>query len=417
MLTAQGKTVEQKDAPSDAWVPATDQEILAVRDQLYRMLASPLFSHSKRYPRFLRYVVERTLEGRSDELKERTLGVEVFDRDPDYDTSLDAIVRITAGEIRKRIAQYYHESGHAHEVRIDLPSGSYIPEFRPSLEQLSLSPLLSAANATSSTTAVADTLPERGRSWLLIFAVATICLSALGAFLWLHYRANKSALDQLWQPVLDSSSSVLICVGEQNKTVPHNLGPDPTVSEYLLEMDHILIPDGIAMSRLTNLVQGKGKSYTIQGGTATTFTDLQQGPVILIGAFNNEWTLRLTSHLRYVFSKAPDSSISSIVDNQDPIHRHWEVDYNTPLSKLPADYAIVARFFSSETDRTVVVAGGIGAHGTIAAGEFLTTPAYLNAFAAQAPKGWAHKNMEVVIRTEMINGKSGPPRVVAAYFW
>jgi len=63
------------------------------------------------------------------------------------------------------------------------------------------------------------------------------------------------------------------------------------------------------------------------------------------------------------------------------------------------------------------VAGGIGAHGTIAAGEFLTTPAYLNAFAAQAPKGWAHKNMEVVIRTEMINGKSGPPRVVAAYFW
>src|SRR3984893_4549136 len=101
----------------------------AVRSQMERMLANPLFKNSKRFPVFWRYVVERTLEGHAAELKERTLGVEVFGREPNYDTNADPIVRTTAGEIRKRIAQYYHEHGHESEIRIDLSPGSYVPEF------------------------------------------------------------------------------------------------------------------------------------------------------------------------------------------------------------------------------------------------------------------------------------------------
>ena len=77
----------------------------------------------------LRYVVERAIEGQTEHLKERTLGVAVFGRDPAYDTNLDPVVRVTAGEIRKRIAQYYHEPGHESEIRIDFPPGSYLPEF------------------------------------------------------------------------------------------------------------------------------------------------------------------------------------------------------------------------------------------------------------------------------------------------
>src|SRR5207244_6830027 len=93
------------------------------------LLGNPLFSHSRRYPSMLRYVVEHALSGDSGQLKERTLGIEVFSRDPHYDTNLDPVVRTTAGEIRKRIAQYYHEPGHEGEVRIDFPPGSYLPEF------------------------------------------------------------------------------------------------------------------------------------------------------------------------------------------------------------------------------------------------------------------------------------------------
>src|ERR1700735_1615391 len=93
-------------------------EVAAQRE---RLLENSHFSHSRRFPSFLRFIVQEELEGRGDQLKERTLGVEVFGRDASYDTTSDPIVRVTAAEIRKRIAQYYQEPGHANELRISLP--------------------------------------------------------------------------------------------------------------------------------------------------------------------------------------------------------------------------------------------------------------------------------------------------------
>jgi hypothetical protein len=96
----------------------------SVREQLEKMLASPIFRNSRRYSSLFRYVVEHALAGQTEKLKERTLGVEVFGRPPDYDTNLDPVVRIAASEIRRRIAQYYYQAGHETEIRIDLPTGS-----------------------------------------------------------------------------------------------------------------------------------------------------------------------------------------------------------------------------------------------------------------------------------------------------
>lgn len=95
-----------------------------------RLVSNRLFGSSKRYPSLLRYVVEESLQGRAEDLKERTLGVQVFARAPDYDTNLDHIVRSTASEVRKRLRLYYHEPGHESEVFIDLPAGTYVPVFR-----------------------------------------------------------------------------------------------------------------------------------------------------------------------------------------------------------------------------------------------------------------------------------------------
>ncbi len=113
-----------------AGVAETEVDRAAVQAQLERILANPLFRNSKRYPNLLRYVVERTLDGHPGELKERTLGIEVFGREPDYDTNLDPVVRTTAAEIRKRLAQYYQEPNHETEPRIDLPLGSYAARFQ-----------------------------------------------------------------------------------------------------------------------------------------------------------------------------------------------------------------------------------------------------------------------------------------------
>src|SRR5579863_1506376 len=125
-LTSRGKVSEF----IAGGVSESDVDRAAIQAQLERILANPLFTHSKRYPNLLRYVVERTLDGHPGELKERTLGIEVFGRDPEYDTNLDPVVRTTAAEIRKRLAQYYQEPDRETEPRIDLPLGSYAARFQ-----------------------------------------------------------------------------------------------------------------------------------------------------------------------------------------------------------------------------------------------------------------------------------------------
>src|ERR1700736_2162169 len=101
-----------------------------VREQLNRLLGHPLFTNSKRYPVLLTYIVEQTLLGNAGDLKERTIGVEAFGREPSYDVNLDPVVRTTAAEVRKRLIQYYYRLDHARELVIELPLGSYVPSFR-----------------------------------------------------------------------------------------------------------------------------------------------------------------------------------------------------------------------------------------------------------------------------------------------
>src|SRR5580692_4022598 len=101
-----------------------------IREQLKRLLAHQLFMNSKRYPVLLAYTVEQALLGNAGELKERTIGVEAFGREPNYDVNLDPVVRTTAAEVRKRLIQYYYSPDHAKELIIELPVGSYVPSFR-----------------------------------------------------------------------------------------------------------------------------------------------------------------------------------------------------------------------------------------------------------------------------------------------
>ena len=121
--------MNRSSAIRDAWHPQTRQDRDAILLELQEVLASPHFCNSKRYPALLKYIVENTLAGNAELLKERTLGVEVFDRPPSYDTNTDTVVRYTAGEVRKRLSLYYHELERKPVIQISLPAGSYIPEF------------------------------------------------------------------------------------------------------------------------------------------------------------------------------------------------------------------------------------------------------------------------------------------------
>jgi adenylate cyclase len=100
-----------------------------VRGQLDRLLASEVFAGSARLSRFLRYVVERTLAGEGDRLKEYAIGVDVFDRDDGYDPRLDSLVRVEAGRLRTKLSEYYAGAGVADPVVIRMPRGGYAPVF------------------------------------------------------------------------------------------------------------------------------------------------------------------------------------------------------------------------------------------------------------------------------------------------
>ena len=100
-----------------------------VRDHLKEVIASRAFAGSKRAQDFLQLIVEHALAGRFDSLRERMIGAEMFGRPIGYDTANDAVVRVKATEVRKKLTQYYQESDTPHPVRIELPTGSYVPKF------------------------------------------------------------------------------------------------------------------------------------------------------------------------------------------------------------------------------------------------------------------------------------------------
>src|SRR5579872_3328914 len=114
---------------SQGQVPGLAPSEERIREELGRVLASHEFRTSKRSQEFLKYVVENTLNGHADMLKERTIGIEVFGRSTSYDPSDDATVRVKAGEVRKRLGLYYSTEGAHNPLRIEMPSGTYVPEF------------------------------------------------------------------------------------------------------------------------------------------------------------------------------------------------------------------------------------------------------------------------------------------------
>src|SRR5579862_1120577 len=111
-------------------VEAGGQEAARTRRQLQQVLESELFTRADQLSRFLRFIVERHLEGRQEELKESVIGVEVFGRKPDYNPKYDPIVRTEARRLRARLSEYYTNGGKSDPLVIDLPKGGYVPMVR-----------------------------------------------------------------------------------------------------------------------------------------------------------------------------------------------------------------------------------------------------------------------------------------------
>jgi hypothetical protein len=427
-------------------VTLTDSEREVIRKQLNRILGSFAIRTSKKCSDFLRYVVEEALAGRSDGLKERTLGIEVFHRGPLYDTNTDPVVRVTAGEVRKRLAQYYDQPSHQREIRIELPRGSYVPAFHhPEDIPLTSNPDgLPAAESLPGSGAEADeqlTIPigQPGRTApkgvigrLFGLSLALIAGLLLGAFV-VHSRGlgtrppvQSTALDQFWAPVVNSPGPVWLCIGQvyaNQITLQPNGSIDPFDTPYVVRADAttphpvVVLADSATLARVTGFLQSRNKNFTIHGESETNLSDLTNGASVLIGAFNNDWTIRLNDSLRFHFEMNPATRAEWIVDRDNPgkkIGTHIPGPWG---GNVETAYAIISRVRDASTGQMVISIGGISSYGTLAAGNFVSDPTYMKQFAGHEPSDWASKNLQLLIAADVVNGSLGEPRVVKSYSW
>ena len=233
-------------------------------------------------------------------------------------------------------------------------------------------------------------------------------------------RSRPTTLDRFWSPVLNTSESVVVCFPQSSiDGITLRNAADPLQQRRLEEkMSGVVVDDLQPLVSLSGLLEMRHQRYNLMGEEAATLTDLRQGPAIFVGAFDNPWTLRLTRGLRFRFGNDPQMTQFWIEDTQSPAKTRWGVDRTVQqATNNYRDYAIVARFRDANTGQLAVIAAGIARGGTVAAGEFLTQPGNMDSIRSQAPKDWAGDNMEFVLSTEIIDGRSSPPKVEATYFW
>ena len=428
----------------EAWHPQTAHDREVVLRELQDILASPHFCNSKRYPALLRYIVEKTLAGDADHLKERTLGIEVFERQSSYDTNADTVVRYTAGEVRKRLSLYYHELDRKPLVQISLPAGSYVPEFihpQSDLEEFGLpsapigrahpvhdetnpaheiDPLTFAAGPGSALRRFGEVNAHSGpsilrrrssrRRWLV--AAAILAIAALAGGWRYHALRARTPLDDFWAPILRDQPEAMVCIGGSVFDQTHVSGVMTAGKD--IDYPFVSLQSASAIAQLSALLERKGGVATeLRTAANTPLSELREHPVVLLGGYNNQWTLRLLQPLRFHF--VPVTAGEAIIDATKP---------GAPLERDPAlpyssadDYALVARFRDPTTDSWVVTLAGIGRNGTEAAAHFATSARYMQELRDRVRTDFSNRNVEAVLKVNVIDGKTGAPTILDAYVW
>jgi hypothetical protein len=412
---------------------AVDRAI--VLRELELILNSSAFRQSNRSRQFLSFVVRHKLDGHEDLLKERTIGAELFDRKADYSTGDDAIVRVQAGDVRKRLEHYYEhyymEFGHESRFRIELPVGSYVPEFRFRANER---PVVAAQTAA----------PRRRKVFSWFLPVACAIVVAVPLLVWVTRAVPKpTALDEFWAPVFSTSRPVLICLPklvlylpsydlfrDYSKTHP---GTFQTTIERLgqpLPLDPnqkiawgdmrafpdlgLVSGDVYAGFRISSLLNRVNKENQLRIGNASSFEDLRNFPAVTVGAYSNRWTLEMTSSLRFVFA---ESEGILWIEDRDAPGKRW-LNKLDDRGQVIEDFGVATRLLDSKTGQLVITVAGITGPGTDAAAQLISDPQYLGPALKSAPGDWKKKkNLQFVVKTEVVEGVAGRPQVVASYFW
>jgi len=425
----------------------SDEQKKAVREEMERILHSEPFRLSPRCSQFLRFVVESTLEGHEEQLKERIIGIEVFGRSPSYLTEGDSVVRVRATEVRRRLSQYYANFPHLSDCRIEIPPGSYIPRFRAG-DGIVTDEETAPGESIASGAIASHAAPGRGRLRFpilgLLIALAGLVFIAYSRFSAAHHvkvtaDANEAQLEQFWQPAIQDPKPVLICIGSpttytysgsfqgnyvREHGIDPNLQPQWTIDSQKGDIPgKVIIPvkaeyvgagDANLAALLSSLFGRLRKPSEFRLSENTSYTEISDAPTVLIGAFTNRWTLQSVSKEPFFFAqKGPDR----LIEERDGQHRQWIAPHLHADGTTGEDFALVSRLVDSETGKFLVAAAGISGFGSRAAGYFLTRPDLLARAVSQAPADWPRKNLQFVLETRIVDGAPTAPEVVAWRTW
>ncbi len=439
-LTARGHAVGVamvNDSENKSATSALSAEVrTAVRAELEILLAAPIFSQSNRCKSFLSHIVLETISGNANQLKERTVGISVFGRATDYDTGEDSIVRVTANDVRKRLGQFYRESPAFHPVQIDLPRGSYVPEFRiqPSTRTGKREAIYGDHRSPEESTASTPVAPPLSSPVGMATAKSNIrrhflfwttsVLSIIGVLAFAIWRGRTQKTPDIWASFIHANVPVLICIDTHDLRFRSAAAPDSQkFIDLVLSKQSIALDDAAVLSSMASILGRKGIPFRVVGADQTSLSDLRRQPAIFIGAIDNKWTLRLTQGLRYRIEVAnqPGSGsdkepIASIVDSEHQGSTPWTTDLSVPFTAWKSDYAIVAKMDDPTTGVPVLIEAGLGNPGSVAASELITSEA-LSRRLTDESSCQGKSNLEAVVETEIIDTKPGPPHVIRLACW
>ena len=455
-------------APQENLYPES-QNPERLQQALDQILSSGPFRNTLQCQSLLRYIVKHSLAGEDNLLRERVIGSEIFGRRPDYETGDDPVVRIRVAEVRKRLAQYYQSLHETPEVHIEIPSGCYRATFRwnnsfhatineqletlvtvvPETELADISaigtgqhplPQASPALQAPQIATVPDALPSpstRKNSWKIwVVVAASLLLAGIAGFTSSSWNnAQAKHFKAFWSPWTNSPKPVIIVIGSNAVYRLSDSVTDQYAKDHQLEThgqeffvpfaptailhgsdlhpsvdSFVALGDVASVSALVANLTRQKQSFQERFPNDISFAELRNSPTLLVGGFNNPMTLELTKGLRFVMHARNE------IDDMQDSNRHWLLHASAD-SHDTEDYAIVTRLTQTPGDAPILSVAGMGQYGTLAASDFVCSPAAISAMTHLLPKDWASRNLQLILHVKVIDFKPAATEVIAVHVW
>lgn len=373
-------------------------------EHLDAILKSPFFTSSPRCQAFLQYVVLETIRGRGDQIKERNIAFEVFGKGSSFEPSQHSLVRQRAGEVRRRLTEYYEATPEA-DLRIDLPPGRYIPHIRTKDEPIAKAPpppeepVVHPVNVDHPVNVVrpGNIVSRRRFAWMLGASAAAVGAASL----WPIIHRPATPLDLFWRPVFATGASLLIfipVITTEDGKLTEWVGMGPTTS----------------LGRAAGFLATHSQSYHLRYGTDLTFSQLREQPNLLLGGFDLEFTRQLTRGLRYVPVVDPVTKMRAFVDTQTK--QTWTALDPDEEPYPSADYGLLCRTFNAEVGQILILALGLKTFGIEGAMDLLFNPELFSSVVRKAPRNWETMNFQALIRVSVAGSSPSLPQLIATQF-